>query len=197
MFWYEMLVRQTFLPCDADIIMDIRFCNTWPRDKLIWHYNSHDIFTVHSTYHMLLGDAHLNGGDGDVLLAGAKHGRRPASAVVEKACSCLHGLRCAYDFGASNIIIEGDSLTLIQVLQASITHDNVIGLLVCSILSFIEKFDFFSWYFVKRGGNKVTHDLAHWQPLCLEGKLWESDTSESVLSRALDDMHDFLTSNLI
>ena len=42
--------------------MDITLYNTWPCDKLIWHCNSHGIFIVRSAYHMLLGDAHLNGG---------------------------------------------------------------------------------------------------------------------------------------
>ncbi|KAJ8445873.1 LOW QUALITY PROTEIN: hypothetical protein Cgig2_000185 [Carnegiea gigantea] len=391
--WHETLVRQTFLPCDADIILDVSLCDTWPRDRLIWHYNSHGIFIVRSAYHLLLGDAHLNGGgssfnckelwkaiwgcsippriklfgwrackgilhsalnismrlpnfsmacsvcshpeesdvhvilecplansiwegvcfdmdltatsfrtlldcidcartrldddrfgeflavmweccnvrnrfifknpdknlyvlesnrfcspllhssraniarklepppyrlvtthagclklnfdggrigdsfrgwgfvlrnqDDDVLLTGAKHGRYPASAAVEEARSCLHGLHCAYDFGARNIIVEGDYLAIIQALQARTTRDNIIGLFVCSILSFIEKFDFYAWSFVKREGNRVAHDLAHWQPLCLEGKLWESDAPESVLTRASDDMYGFLTSNLI
>lgn len=129
----------------------------------------------------------LRNQDGDVLLAGAKHGRSPAGEATKQARSCLHGLHCAYNFGARNIIVE---------LQAKTTHDNTIGLFACNILSFIEEFDFLPWSFVKREGNRA-HALAHGQHLRLEGKLWESDVPEIVLNRASNDMYGFHASNLI
>ncbi|KAJ8421288.1 hypothetical protein Cgig2_006538 [Carnegiea gigantea] len=39
------------------------------------------------------------------------------------------------------------------------------------ILSLVKQFDFVSWSFVKRGGNRVAHDPIHRQPFCLEGKI--------------------------
>ncbi|KAJ8436518.1 hypothetical protein Cgig2_003216 [Carnegiea gigantea] len=82
--------------------------------------------------------------DGHVLLADAKHGRNPATATTEEARSCLYSLCYAYEFGARNIIVEGHNLSLIYMLQAKSTYDNTVGLFICSILSFIEKFAFFS-----------------------------------------------------
>ncbi|KAJ8429791.1 hypothetical protein Cgig2_011307 [Carnegiea gigantea] len=75
--------------------------------------------------------------------------------------------------------------------------DTTVGFFVRDILSFIEHFDFVSWSFVKRGGNRVVHDLAHRQPLCLGGKVWGSDAPDDILERASEDMYTFVDRNLI
>ncbi|KAJ8433506.1 hypothetical protein Cgig2_018040 [Carnegiea gigantea] len=46
-------------------------------------------------------------------------------------------------------------------------------------------------------GNRVAHDLTHWEPLCPEGRLWESDVSAAILDRASDDMYLYIHNNLI
>ena len=74
-------------------------------------------------------------------------------------------------------------------------HDNLVGLFVKDILSFVEHFDFFLWFFVKRGGKMVAHDLAHKQPLYIEGSLWISDLLEEVVTRASEDMYAFINCN--
>jgi len=56
----ESLVRDIFLPYDADCILSIPLCGSWPEDKLIWHYDTQGIFSVKSTYHMPIDDSHAN-----------------------------------------------------------------------------------------------------------------------------------------
>ena len=51
--WKEDLVRQLFVPLDADIILSIPLSTSWPEDKLIWHYTSNGVFSVKSAYHLL------------------------------------------------------------------------------------------------------------------------------------------------
>jgi len=51
---HKELISHIFLPCVAELIMSIPLCAPWPFDKLIWHYDSHDLFTVCSVYHMLV-----------------------------------------------------------------------------------------------------------------------------------------------
>ena len=36
--WWATLVRQIFLDCDSELILNIPLCNSWQSDKLIWHY---------------------------------------------------------------------------------------------------------------------------------------------------------------
>ncbi|KAJ8451710.1 LOW QUALITY PROTEIN: hypothetical protein Cgig2_018344 [Carnegiea gigantea] len=54
--WRTELVHQIFLNCDAELFLSISLCNSWPSDKLIWHYHSQGIFTVRSAYHMLASE---------------------------------------------------------------------------------------------------------------------------------------------
>ena len=51
-YWKEGLVKEIFLPCDAETILSIPLCRSWPDDKLIWHYNSNGKFSVKSAYHL-------------------------------------------------------------------------------------------------------------------------------------------------
>jgi len=48
--WKAREVRETFLPCDAEIICSLPLCPTWPNDKLIWHFSANGEFSVKSAY---------------------------------------------------------------------------------------------------------------------------------------------------
>ncbi|KAJ8430789.1 hypothetical protein Cgig2_003231 [Carnegiea gigantea] len=58
--WRESLVRDIFLLYDAGCILSIPLCSSSSEDKLIWHYHTQSIFSVKSTYHMLIDDSHTN-----------------------------------------------------------------------------------------------------------------------------------------
>lgn len=49
--WREDLVCQTFLPIDAELILQLPLCTTWPKHKLIWHFTPRGDFSVKSAYH--------------------------------------------------------------------------------------------------------------------------------------------------
>ena len=51
--WREEMVRQTFLPLDAELVLRIPLCTSWPEDKLIWHFTSNGVFLVRSAYHLI------------------------------------------------------------------------------------------------------------------------------------------------
>ena len=50
--WREELVHEWFFPCNVDYILQIPLCDSWPNDKLIWHFDSRCEFAVRSAYHM-------------------------------------------------------------------------------------------------------------------------------------------------
>ncbi|KAJ8430220.1 hypothetical protein Cgig2_009398 [Carnegiea gigantea] len=57
--WNEPLINSIFLPCDTELILKIPLCETWPLDKLIWHYNSSAISCTGTPQHlraMLISD---------------------------------------------------------------------------------------------------------------------------------------------
>ena len=72
-------------------------------------------------------------------------------------------LRAPLEHGIQHIIVEGDSLALIQLLRSRSTQDNSseFFFFISSILNLVTNFDFIYWSFIKREGNKVVHDLAH------------------------------------
>ena len=53
-YWYESLVREFFLPIEAEMILAVPLCASWPHDKLIWHYCPNRSFSVRSAYHMIM-----------------------------------------------------------------------------------------------------------------------------------------------
>ncbi|KAJ8450416.1 hypothetical protein Cgig2_002101 [Carnegiea gigantea] len=60
--WRESLIHQIFLDCDSELIPQIPLCNSWPPDKLTWHYHPQGFFYVRSTYHMLIADSQASTG---------------------------------------------------------------------------------------------------------------------------------------
>lgn len=120
-----------------------------------------------------------------------------ANAEIEEARACLFGIQAVGEAGYDNLIIEGDCLQLIQKLRSSQPLDNFVGLLVQDIQAYARRFSFLSWSYVKRGGNKVAHDMAHMQPFSLIRRLWVTDFPDSVSTLASKDMYAHISSNII
>jgi len=51
--WKSQMVRELFLPMDADLILRLPLCRSWPMDKITWHFSPAGIFTVKSAYHLI------------------------------------------------------------------------------------------------------------------------------------------------
>ena len=76
--------------------------------------------------------------------------------------------------------------------QVSLAPCSFVGLFVRDILSLVLNFDFYSWSFVKRGGNRVVHNLTYCQPFSLEGKVCESSILDDILNQASKDMYAYV-----
>ncbi|KAJ8434562.1 LOW QUALITY PROTEIN: hypothetical protein Cgig2_014393 [Carnegiea gigantea] len=51
-----VMINGIFLLCDAELIIKTPLCESWPSNKLIWHYSTNGIFTVCLAYYMLIDD---------------------------------------------------------------------------------------------------------------------------------------------
>ncbi|KAJ8428188.1 hypothetical protein Cgig2_033126 [Carnegiea gigantea] len=164
---------------------------------------THAILEHPLAIHGSIGDFYVGWGfalhdhNENILLTGVKHRRGFIGAIVEEVRACLHGLKCAYQQGYYNIIIENDCLELIHMLKNKSTNDSLVSLFVNDIVFFVTNFDFCSWFFVKKGGNKVAHDLSHQLPISLIGRMWKFDVLEDILAQALNDMFVYISNNLI
>ena len=133
---------------------------------------------------------------GDITAVGVEQGPNFSGPLIEEGCACLLGLRYAKEAGIANLIVEGDCLSLINLLKSSKVQDTFIGFLIQDILSLAASFSFCSWSFEKRAGNKVAHALAHLQPYSFSRRVWDVDTPNSILDRASMDMYEFLNLNI-
>lgn len=68
--WTEDVVRDVFMPCDDEVILNILRCTSWPKDKLIWHYTQSGQFSVRSAYHLKIHQKYRN-------LEGTSHDKTP------------------------------------------------------------------------------------------------------------------------
>lgn len=50
--WREDLIMRV-MPIDADLVLRIPLCTSWPSDKLIWHYSANGMFSVRCAYHLV------------------------------------------------------------------------------------------------------------------------------------------------
>jgi len=70
-------------------------------------------------------------------------------------------------------------------------------LIIFDILSLVEQFEFITFSFVKREGNAVAHDLAHWLPVRWGSRIWADNVPEEIVARTSESMFAYIDSNLI
>lgn len=51
--WRANMIYHIFLPVDAEVIKAIPLCNSWPSDRLMWHFSKDGRFSVKSTYQLI------------------------------------------------------------------------------------------------------------------------------------------------
>ncbi|GJX00981.1 reverse transcriptase [Tanacetum coccineum] len=94
-----------------------------------------------------------------VLVAGSKHVNCVTSVVEAEAKACLWAIQLALAKGFTRVVLESDSSILVEAFK----HDKVlvhIRALFLHIHRLCLSFESCTWSFVRRDGNRVTHELA-------------------------------------
>ena len=122
----------------------------------------------------------IRDGDGDVLCAGAGNLTRLKDALQSEVRACLHGAKAAAEHGMGRVIMETDSLVLIQAMKDNSYRLSMFGGDILELKSFMRE-DFISctMAFAPRSCNRVAHALAALGRRCLpEADLaWNSSPS--------------------
>ena len=139
----------------------------------------------------------VRGHDGMIILAGVQHKQGKGTALIGEAQACLFALQSAQQYGISNLCVEGDCLPLIQKLQSKTAENNFVGFVISDILNLVDQFEFVAFSFVRREGNGVAHELAHWLPVVWESRIWADNVSDAIVARASKDIFAYIDSNLI
>ena len=115
----------------------------------------------------VLGNSNMSGigavirnHDEAVMASGAEKLNQVYKAEEIEALAALKALQLAYDLGFQNVILEGDSLGLIQALKAEDHNLSPLGLLVEDVKLFANNFVRLSYSHIKRNGNSVAYNLA-------------------------------------
>uniref|UniRef100_A0A7C8YGA3 RNase H type-1 domain-containing protein n=1 Tax=Opuntia streptacantha TaxID=393608 RepID=A0A7C8YGA3_OPUST len=109
-----------------------------------------------------------------------------AEAIIEEAQACLNALKCAYGHGFRSVIIEGDSLQLIQLLKSRSSTDSLINFFLKRHFSSSFELCFFIPFLLLKG-----------EGIGLHMTLPSSDVPDAILARATDDIYLFINDNLI
>ena len=125
---------------------------------------------------------------GEVLAAGVFQFDAAWDVKIAEAKAVYHGLRLAKEMDFAKVIVESDSLVVIQALRNKSGGSSDFGLIVDDILAFCCSFELVCWSFVKRSGNTVAHILAHFQPWEVGKRVWVDDIPCDVLAIASKDM---------
>jgi len=134
---------------------------------------------------------------GDIVLLGVQQGDGFSDPETEEARACLYALRCALAHGYQRLEVEGDCLSLIGRLNARAPPNNSLGYFIADILLLVGHFDSVVWKFIKRGGNRVAHAIAHLQPFNYCERVWLVGGPPSIHDLASADMCKFIESSII
>jgi len=98
-------------------------------------------------------------------MMGVKQDKGFSDPEAKEARVCLFALRTAVDNGYRSLVVEGDCQAFIGRLKAKDIPNNSLGYFILEILALVVSLDFIVSNFIKRGGNKVAHAMAHLQPI--------------------------------
>lgn len=116
--------------------------------------------------------------------AGAGTMMHVKSALQAEAMACLAAIDGAASCGVHRVILEPDSLSLLQALNSGDSDRGELGVLFCEARSnCISQFDSFEFVFCRRASNSVVHSLAqHGYRADMPSTVW------------MDHMPDFVSS---
>ncbi|XP_021723977.1 uncharacterized protein LOC110691367 [Chenopodium quinoa] len=109
---------------------------------------------------------------------------RDSNGVV--LCADVHQL--ARDRAIKRVVLESDSLLVVQALRGASAGRSTFHLLIEDITNVAASFDVVKWSFVRRNGNRVAHYLAHFQPWDLGQRMWVDHLPHDVIALAADDI---------
>ena len=101
-------------------------------------------------------------------------------AVEIEALAASCALELAADIGLDNVIVEGDSLVVMQALKSKVVGLVAYGLLIRDAFSLVGNFSKVSYSHIKREGNKVAHGLAKLAVNLAECVIWMEEVPPTI-----------------
>ncbi|XP_062155083.1 uncharacterized protein LOC133863104 [Alnus glutinosa] len=112
---------------------------------------------------------------GDVVVALSKIVPYIVDPLTAETVVVWHAARLVCEMGFQNVLMEGDSLSVIQELQKQGPNGSGCGQLIIDTKSILSSLDSVSFQHVKRDANKVAHCLAKFALSQMLDKVWVED----------------------
>ena len=109
------------------------------------------------------------------------------SVILAELKAIFFGLKFAIDCGLRAVIVEGDSLSAIQMICSLHGSLSLEGSLVEDIKIFAAFFDKISFIFAPRKCNRVAHELAKWACSVCNDVFILEEVPSVILPFVLDD----------
>ena len=126
--------------------------------------------------------------NGLVLASCAKRIHQSVKAVEIEAMAAATALSFAKDLGFQRLILEGDSLEVIQALLERTETLTPTGLLLEDVRSLSQNFDLLLYSHTKRDGNAVAHSLAKYALRIPDFLAWMEDVPSHIQSIVQADL---------
>ncbi|XP_021766279.1 uncharacterized protein LOC110730762 [Chenopodium quinoa] len=107
---------------------------------------------------------------------------------IAEAKAVFWGMKVALETGLSDIVIESDCLQVVDALRNKIQGTSHFHLILDDIVALAFNFSSVVWSFVKHGGNKVAHELAHYQPWDVGKRVWRNVIPPRISAVAANDI---------
>lgn len=130
----------------------------------------------------------FRGAAGKVKLAASRMGADCWSPVLTEAKEILMGVGLAYEFGFRRVVVESDSSHIIDALNAEEQWLSSLHPILDDIRHVSSYFEYVSWSFVHREGNRVDNELAHCLPWSLGRTIWFHNFPSFISSIVLSDL---------
>ncbi|KAL5827457.1 hypothetical protein ACOSQ4_019254 [Xanthoceras sorbifolium] len=113
--------------------------------------------------------------EGFVLAAGAQPLQFCVSPLVAEAMAILRGIQFASEMGISPIMVESDSLSVINIITSHAFPLSDVGVVISDIYRSIEALNDFKIIFASRQANSVAHGLAKLALSLSDASFWLED----------------------
>ena len=119
--------------------------------------------------------------NGLVLASCAKIKHQPYKAVEIESLAAAMALSFATDLGFRCVILEGDSMEVIQALRENTQPLTPTGLQIEDVREFSQNFDELLYSHTKRDGNAIAHSLAKYALSIPDFLVWMEDVPSYIL----------------
>lgn len=115
--------------------------------------------------------------------------RRPLVSCSEEAetLACRRALEFVVDAGLSKLVVEGDNVNVMRVVSSSTMNLSLIGNVIADIHCLLCGLGRVYISCIKRGGNRVAHELARNARILDEDMYWMGEVPQVALEAMYQD----------